>query len=140
MVRSFLLIFHFKPYFLSVVVVVKFPPTCRWNPPWINTPLWSKTKENKWCTTFPLDLFQQLEWEESDRWLTSLHRFSLLLQPLILMSKLLRARKVLKEKNETSFFQTILLNINRSICDELDNNIHAYIEHIGMKRIGQVMY
>jgi hypothetical protein len=56
------------------------------------------------------------------------------------MSKLLGARKSYKEQSETSFFHTIFLRRNISIYDELENNRHAYIEHIGMRGIGQVMY
>jgi len=48
--------------------------------------------------------------------------------------------KKIPTRKKTSFFQIIFLSINMSIYDELYNNIHTYIGHIGMRGICQVMY
>jgi hypothetical protein len=67
------------------------------------------------------------------------HRLSSLLQPLILMSKLLVQEKSCKEQSNTSFFQYIVKQ-NRSIYIELDKIDMHIVNIISMRGIGQVIY
>lgn len=76
----------------------KVPPTDRWNPPWIKTPLWSKKEGNKWFNTLPIDLFtcQQSKWKEKDGRLTSFTLVVLVASTLDIDVQALDARKVMQ--------------------------------------------
>lgn len=64
-------------------------------------------------------------------------RFSLLLQPLILMSKLLVQGKSCKEHIDTSFFYNIFFSkTNLSISNQMKIDMHI-VNNINMKGIGQ---
>jgi hypothetical protein len=66
-------------------------------------------------------------------WMTYLFTSVVLIAPTFDLDVQAPRRKVLQRTKQTFFFYTILLSRNISIYDELDNNRHAYSEHIGMR-------